>query len=265
MERSILPAMWQIPDVIRKRVGNKPGRQRAMTAEQHVLLVLHRPPQPDEKERDGRFFWRKPDGTWSSSDHGAGPNSLSKLLEEYAEQIERYDQLEEAAHTAPEYFGIINGLSPLLRAARHVHQTLDEARKLAPDDRELLNLRDRSYEIERTAELLFNDAKNSLEYLNTFRAEQQAETSHRMETAAHRLNLLAAFFLPLATISSILEVNPETAWLHLQQPQTFVVVGGVGLIAGMILTWLVGGRAAPRTAQTLVKPKPAPVSGKRRG
>ena len=57
--RSILPAVWQVPQEFRDRLGDRAGRQRAMAADGHLLLVLHRPPGPEDAERSGRFFWRR--------------------------------------------------------------------------------------------------------------------------------------------------------------------------------------------------------------
>ncbi len=72
MAASIIPATWQIPAAIRNRLGNSAGRQRTMAAEDHLLLVLHAPPKPDDSERSGRFFWRSPQGDWLSKDLGSG-------------------------------------------------------------------------------------------------------------------------------------------------------------------------------------------------
>ena len=233
--RSILPAAWDVPDQFRKRLGEKAGRQRAMFADEHLLLILHQPPKPDETERVGRYFWRKTDGTWTSSDLGGGPAALKKHLTEYAELVERYDRQEEAAASAEHHFAVLNNLAPLHRAARNLHSVLQEARKLCPDDRDIINLRDQAYEIERTAELLYNDTKNALEYAVAKRAEEQARASHQMAVSAHRLNLPAAFFFPLATLSAIFGVNLVHGLETLRAPIPFLTVVALGLTFGTIL------------------------------
>ena len=43
MVSSILPTAWDIPQTIRRRLGNRVGRQRAMSADGHLLLVMHAP------------------------------------------------------------------------------------------------------------------------------------------------------------------------------------------------------------------------------
>lgn len=239
MERSILPPDWQVPSEFHQRLGATVGRQRPMLADGHLLLVLHRPPKPDEIEREGRYFWRQPDSTWRSSHHGGGAAAVSRHLGEYAELLQKFDQLEQSATSAPEYFAVIDNVAPLLRAARNMHHVLQEARRLVPEDRDLLNLRDRAYEVERTGELLYADAKNALEFLAARRAEQNAITGRRMEIAAHRLNMLAAFFLPIATVCAILEVDPDGAARHLREPTTLLALVGIGLVAGSFFTALV--------------------------
>ena len=74
-KKTMLPTSWEVPQVFRDRLGSRVGRQRAMVAEGHLLLVLHAPPAPDQDEREGRFFWRKPDGTWVSDRMGVGQHS----------------------------------------------------------------------------------------------------------------------------------------------------------------------------------------------
>jgi hypothetical protein len=65
---------------------------------------------------------------------------------------------------------------------------LQEARDGVGDDKDLISLRDRAYELEREAELLDGDAKNGLDFCVARRAEEQAESSARIEKASHRLN-----------------------------------------------------------------------------
>jgi hypothetical protein len=233
--RSILPAVWEIPASIRDRLGARAGRQRAMIEEGHVLLVLHRPPKPDEDEREGRFFWRKPDGTWLSSEAGGGIASLSAHLQEYADLIERYDQEEERASTAREYFAMIQAVTPLQRAARNLHQVMQDARKAIPEDRDLIDFRDRAYDIERNSELLASDTHSGLEYALAKRAEEQAAAAHQMAVASHRLNVLAAFFFPIATLSAVFGVNLQHGWEQLPGPGPFLGLLAAGLACGFVL------------------------------
>jgi Mg2+ and Co2+ transporter CorA len=206
-----------------------------MFADGHLLLVVHLPPGPDDDHRQGRFLWRKPDGTWASNDLGSNQNVVNRHLDQYAEAIQACDEREEQASTAEAHFAVLDRLAPIHRAARHLHQVLQEARQLVPEDRSLINYRDRAYEIERTAELLHTDTKNALDVLSARKAEEQAQASHRMAISAHRLNMLVAFFFPLATLSGILGVNLQHGLEFVAPPFLFLAFLAAGLISGLIL------------------------------
>jgi hypothetical protein len=233
--KALLPRMWDVPQVFRNRLGSKVGRQRAMFADGHLLLVLHLPPGPDDDHRQGRFLWRKPDGTWTSNDLGSSQNVVNRHLDQYAEAIQACDERQERANTAEAHFAVLDGLAPIYRAARHLHQVLQEARQMIPEDRDLINYRDRAYEIERTAELLHTDTKNALDVLTAKKAEEQAQASHRMAVSAHRLNMLVAFFFPLATLSGILGVNLLHGFETMAPPFLFLAFLGAGLLSGVLL------------------------------
>lgn len=233
--RSLLPPGWEVPEVFRRRLGSTVGRQRTMFADGHLLLVVHQPPGPEEDERQPRFFWRRPDGTWTSSDLGSGPQALAKHLDQFAEIVHQCDEIEDRATTVDQYHQSLEALAPVARSARNLHQVLQEARELCPDDRDLINVRDRAYEIERTAELVYTQTKNSLDFAVAKRAEEQARASHRMAISAHRLNMLAAFFFPLATLSGILGVNLRHGWEDAAPPLPFLLMVAGGVFAGFIL------------------------------
>jgi hypothetical protein len=234
-DQSALPPSWEVPQEFRDRLGKQAGRQRAMLYEGHLLLILHRPPRPDDPKRSGRLFWRKPDGSWISSELGSGPQALSRHLDQYAEVLEKYDKQEEAAVDADDYFAVLEPLAPVHRATRHLHQTFQEARKMLPQDRDLINFRDRAYEIERMAELLYQETQNSLRFLTARRAEEQAASSQRMAVSAHRLNVLAAFFFPIATLSTIFGANLAHGWEQEAAPIPFLAMLIVGLAFGFLL------------------------------
>ena len=254
MIASLLPATWQLPVAIRNRLGKSVGRQRPMAADGHLLLVLHAPPKPEESERTGRFFWRNPQGEWTSKDLGSGSRSLALHLDEYQDAIARLDRLEAKATTVDEYFEMLERLAPLHRSTRNLYDVLQEARQLCPNDPELLNMRDRAYAIERNAELLIHEMKNSLDFRMAKRAEEQAEATHHMVVAAHRLNMLAAFFFPIATLTAIFGVNLRHGYEERYVPQLFLATIGVGLLMGLLLTLFVG-RRPKRTSQ---RPRSSP-------
>ena len=119
MTSSIIPAAWQIPDRIVKRLGSRAGRQRVMAHEGHLLLVLHAPPKQEEMERQGRLFWRDAEGQWASKDLGPGIRALGRHIEEYEEVIARLDSLEEQATNSEEYFQVLEELAPIFRPTNH--------------------------------------------------------------------------------------------------------------------------------------------------
>jgi len=246
-DESILPPAWQVPQVFRDRLGANVGRQRPMVADGHLLLVLHAPPNYHDHERVGRFFWHAADGAWMSKEFGSGISALNKHLDEYEDLIAQLDQQEEKASSAEDYFEVVERLSPIYRAARNQHQALQEARKLCPDYRDLIDLRDRAYTIERMAELLFSGTQHALEFAVAKRAEDQAQASQRMAVAAHRLNILAAYFFPIVTLTAILGIDMQTlAAIMGLDPSSLLADGRsplvllglvlIGLALGAILT-----------------------------
>ena len=258
-----LPQGWAVPELFKARLGESAGRQRAMEADDHLLLVLHAPPDPDNDiHRQGRLFWRQPDGNWKSNDLGTGIVALRTHLEEYAGRVEKLEDELQAADTASDYFRILQEIAPLHRSARNSHAALQQAREMFPADRDLISSRDRAGDIERAAELLHGDAKNGLDFTMARQAEQQARSSYAMAVSAHRLNVMAALFLPLATISSLLGMNLVHGMETWPSPQTFlnVVVGGIA--AGLILALFISPRArAPEPPPTNRK---SPKKPKRR-
>ncbi|HTN74038.1 MAG TPA: CorA family divalent cation transporter [Pirellulaceae bacterium] len=233
--KSLLPPAWDLPPLFRQRLGDSVGKQRLMQEGGHLLLVLHRVPKVDENQRVGRYFWRKPDGTWLGMEPGGRSVTLANHLSEFHDATEKLDRFEDQASTAQEYFAVISALGPLLRTVKNLHRVLQDAREAASDDRELINQRDRAYELERSAELLYTNAKNGLDFAVARQAEQQAAASHRMAVSAHRLNLLAAFFFPLATIAAVLGVNIKHGWEEIPPPLPFFIMLGAGLLSGLLL------------------------------
>lgn len=48
----LIPANWNdFPDQFRERLGVTAGRQRCMKAEDHLLIIAHQVPEPDEAQR----------------------------------------------------------------------------------------------------------------------------------------------------------------------------------------------------------------------
>ena len=232
---SLVPAAWDVPAIFRQRLGDKVGRQRAMFADGHLLLILHSPPSADDDDRHGRLFWRAPDGTWKAKSSSNGRRALKEHLAAYRKRLEELEELESGAESADDYFAVLSESNPIYRAARNQHMAMQHARELTVDARDVINFRDQTYEIERAAELMHTDTKNALDFSVARRTEEQAQSSFQMAVSSHRLNVLAAFFFPIATLSSLLGTNLKHGYEELHAPWLFLGMLGVGLLIGLVL------------------------------
>ena len=233
---SLLPGTWQVPPVFRRRLGQQSGRQRIMESDGHLLVILHAPPTAKDVDRQGRFFWRSPDGNWQSSERGNGIVAMQSHLAEFGSAIERCEQLEDAAQGSRDYFEVLREIAPLLRTTRHLAETLQAARQAANLDADLINFRDESAKLQRRTELLASDAKNGMDFALARQAEKQAEVSTQLSLSAHRLNLFVAFFFPLATLCAIFSTNLKSGLESMPAPWPLALVLGVGVILGSLLT-----------------------------
>lgn len=231
---SLIPDTWGVPDKFRQRLGSSAGRQRAMVEAGHLLLVLHELPSPGEQERNARLYWRAPSGEWrATGSKGKGESALKEHLEVFRKRIAELDDEIDDADEASVLYQVLRAATPIARTARHLHRTLQEARE-AVDARELIVLRDTAGDIERSVELLTSDAKNALEFVGAKEAEAQTELARRATDAQHRLNLIAALFLPVTAVGSVLGMNLTNgfesggAWL-------FWLVSVAALVTGLLV------------------------------
>lgn len=227
------PRIWDIPVELRRRLSARVGRQRSISVEGHLVMVLHRPPDSRSARTRGVYFWRSPQGEWFHSDQGSGFAALEGLVEVYEARVEDLEKQNEIAESTKSWFAILDQLGPLLRAARNFHDALNQARDQTTDIElrsQLQLLCDHASEIVRTAELLQLDVQNSIQYSMARQAELQAGFSRVQSVASHRLNILAAVFLPLATISSVFGMNLTSGIEH-WPPLLFwfVMLCGIGL------------------------------------
>jgi hypothetical protein len=204
----IIPPGWNLPEPIRARLGQKTfGRQRIIFAEDHLLLILHKPPGPDETTREGVLFWRAPDGNWKWSRGLHGGSALAAHVQSYADrEVELSAAFEKATDTETLYKTLAE-VTPIARSARNMHAALQAARDAVKSEKLLIDQRDRAYELERNFELLLDDIRNMIQYRGSKEAEEQSRLSREALRASHRLNVLAAIFLPLSVITSIFSMN----------------------------------------------------------
>jgi len=239
---SLLPKDWELPAGIRRRLGKSAGRQRCMSAESHLFLILHEPPEGAEISYVGRFFWRKPDGSWTSNCLGDGIDALEDHLDQYDDLLDHLEEKELVARTADEYFTVIEELIPLHRSSENMYLAIQSARESQPEDLHLLDCRDQAYEIFRSSDLLLNDSKAAMDYAIAKRSEEQARYSFELAAAANRMNTLIAFFLPMATLSSIFGMNLTHGVENQFPPYLFLLVIAVGLLFGFVLKHLILGK-----------------------
>jgi Mg2+ and Co2+ transporter CorA len=93
------------------------------------------------------------------------------------------------------------------------------------------------FRVERAADLLYADARVTLEFIRAERAEAQAKSSDRLARLGFRLNLLAGFFLPLVALGGLMGMNVE---LPAFAKNAFWYIFSGGLVFGVLILIVVG-------------------------
>ena len=110
---------------------------------------------------------------------------------------------------------------------------------MVPKDRRLVTARDDAYALERAAELLMSDTRNSFDLHVAKQTEVMTRQGHELAVSGHRLNLLAAMFLPMATLASVLGMNLKTGLENSDPPYLFLAALALGAFLGFVLKlWL---------------------------
>lgn len=259
---SPIPHNWQVPEKFRERMGNHAGAQRCMSEAGHLLVILHDIPDPETpSKRDARLFWRNPEGTWQSSAGGPpGIGPLKELVETYVEAADRLETRGDTARSADDWFFLIYAAGPMLRSARNMKRTLQEARELAKTDKNLIAVRDRAGDAERAFELIHAHAQEGLHYTTAKRAEEQSQGAQHMLEAAHRLNMIAAVFLPVTAVATLLGMNLKHGLEDWPAPVTFWITVSLCFLLGL---WIKASMPRPPAAPE-PPPRPEPAkSGKK--
>ncbi len=231
----IIPPTWSLPEAIKIRLGQSTyGRQRAIIEDGHLLLILNKPPGPDDRQREGLLFWRTPKGEWQLSRGGPGPGSLKRHLQSFSELEAQLSQEYETASNVTALFDLIEKLTPLVRSARNMHGAIQTARDAIRGDTFLIEMRDMAYEIERNLDLLLEDTRNALQYRTAREAEEQAKVARQALQASHRLNILAALFFPLTAVASLFGMNLLHGF-NQQSIPLFWIVAGISLALGFLM------------------------------
>jgi hypothetical protein len=205
-----------------------------MTAEGHLLIVLHKVPRLGNSERESVFFWRNPRGDWVATEGASGLGALHEHFEQWRKVVDQLEDQMQQPSSADNYFLVLQYTTPLLRTIRNTSHTLQSAREACPD-REMLIARDEAGELERAIELLHTDAKNGMEFMIAKQGEEQAQRSYQIVRAGHRLNLMMAFFLPLTAIGSIFGMHLSHGLENWHAPWMFWGVLAAALFVGVML------------------------------
>lgn len=236
-ESSFLPSHLTIEPELSDQLSSRPGHQRCIEGDGELLLVAHEVPRPSIPEREALFFWKRRDGRWIGPAGTTGLVALEALLDRYAKAIDVHEEVIDEADTASEVFAILRHAGPLARCSRNLVGALEQVLAIDHDDRAIRALRDRAREIERAAELLYADARITLEFWQAERSEEQALASARLNRIAFRLNLLAGFFLPLVALGGLFGMNVEIPhFVH----KGFWGIIFCGLFIGATILFMVG-------------------------
>jgi len=231
----LIPHTWEVPDRFRQRLGAQAGRQRAMVHDGHLLLVLHKLPKPSDLGREAILFWRSKDGGWRASDGSKnGLAALKAHIETFSAALHALDAKVDHAKSATDYFEVIQAVNPILRSARNLHKSLQDARD-AIDDKEIITLRDAAGDAERSAEIVHSDATGGLEFTIAKRSEEQARLAQRIARSGHRLNLVAALFLPVSAFGAMFGMNFRHGLETAYSPHLFWACTGLALLIGLLV------------------------------
>jgi len=237
-----LPQDWKLPVALRARLGaNTTGRQRALVAEGHLLLVLHEVPRHGQRERRGVYFWRSADGAWESSAKHIGVPTLREHVNDFGRAADELEAKYQGARMAKDYFALLQELAPVLRTSSNLYAALQSAREAIPEDQGIISLRDTVGDVVRSLELLHADAKNALDYDIARSSETQATLGEEAVRSGVRLNVLAAIFLPLTTLSGMFGMN-LTHGLEGAPPWFSWALFALGLAVGLVVRgWVMRG------------------------
>jgi hypothetical protein len=234
---SYVPKTWELPMTIRKRLGTSVGKQRLMNEDGNLLLILHQVPKAEDDEiRTAVLFWRNLAGEWKSTPTHGGLAGLEVHVGLYRTAIHQLDEDVEAAKTPRQYFDVMRRMNPLQRSVRNMAAVLQATREAVPDDTRIINLRDQAVDLERGIELIVADAKAGMEFTLAESANQHALSAEAASREARRLNRLAAFFFPLATLVAVFGMSSPDEVVGYPNFRTVLLAG---ILLGLIVYSLV--------------------------
>ena len=115
-------------------------------------------------------------------------------------------------------------------------QALEQTLVQEPDDREIRDFRDRARELERAAELLQSDARETMMFWQAEASAEHAKSAERLGNILFKLNLLTGFFLPLVALGGLFGMNVDLP--DFVQGMFWWIFCG-GLTVGGLILWYV--------------------------
>ena len=126
-----LPKTWDLPFEIRRQLSGRGGRQRALAADNHLMIVVHQVPPARSIPGETVYFWRDRDQQWHFSERGGGFSALVKLVQEYDDRITRLEEKIADAKDSLTRFRVLDLVTPILRSARNLNDALQKAWELS--------------------------------------------------------------------------------------------------------------------------------------
>ncbi len=207
-EKLNLPEHFELERELLEQLSGRPGHQRCVVGHDELLLVLHEVPKPGVPEREAIFFWRRAQGSWLQAG-GNGLDGVGALLDRYAKAIDENEEILEETDEAEDLFRVLRHAGPLTRSSRNMVGALEQVLAQEPDDRAILTYRDRAREIERAAELLHADGRETLLFWQAEAAEAHTKSAERLGNILFKLNLVTGFFLPLVAFGGLFGMNVD--------------------------------------------------------
>ncbi|MDQ8180623.1 hypothetical protein [Pelagicoccus sp. SDUM812005] len=236
---------WHLPPEIESRLSEDSyGPQRAILEADHLLLVLHRPPNEDDLRREHILFLLTPDEQLLCNGKPDGVAQLNQLIADYRARWEELENRYKLDSGAAELFDLIEAVTPLKRSSANMASAMQRARELTKDYRYFIGVRDSAMDVSRAFEILLADLRAALDFRIAQKAEQQYVRSEEIAAAQHKLNVLAAFTFPVMAFATLLGMNLRHGF-EKQSPFIFWGVLTTGVLIGVFVkSWI------------LKKPKP---------
>lgn len=171
---------WELPEEKKTRLSHQPRLQRAIIADGHILMVLHKPPRPGKSTCEAVTFWRKPSGNWQCSEGCAALAELEQLVNDYDTAIAQIEEEWERSVDPHTPLKPPSQIGRFWRASVSLRDALQEATNAISESEERLDFQglcDRMNDIAWTSEILRTEAMNALRVYFTKQREVQANRS----------------------------------------------------------------------------------------